>query len=60
MSDLESLDKYLSSDDSPDECIMLSDLDGFLHGLACSPVPVSSEEWLPVALGGSPDGVHGL
>ena len=54
MPDLESLDAYLSSDDSPDECMMLSDLDGFLHGIVCSPVPVPSEEWLPVALGGSP------
>ena len=54
MPDLESLDAYLSSDDSPDECMMLSDLDGFLHGIACSPVPVPSQEWLPVALGGSP------
>ena len=33
--DLESLDAYLSSDDSPDDCMMLSDLDGFLHGVVC-------------------------
>jgi len=57
MPDLESLDKYLSSEDSPDECMMLSDLDGFLHGIVCSPVPVPSEERLPVALGGSPANV---
>ena len=37
--------------------MMLSDLDGFLHGIVCSPVPVPSKEWLPVALGGSPDEV---
>ena len=30
--DLEALDAYLSSDDSPDNCMMLSDLDGFLPG----------------------------
>ncbi|AXI49088.1 hypothetical protein C1J03_23480 (plasmid) [Sulfitobacter sp. SK012] len=57
MSDLESLDTYLSSDDSPDDCMMLSDLDGFLHGVACSPSSISAEEWMPVALGGSPDDV---
>jgi len=54
MTDLESLDTYLSSDDSPDECMMLSDLDGFLHGLVCSPVQIPADEWLPVALAGQP------
>ena len=57
MPDLESLDSYLSSDDSPSECMMLSDLDGFLHGVACSPDLISSEEWLPVVFGGSLDDV---
>lgn len=52
MPDLDNLDAYLSSNDSNDDCMMLSDLDGFLHGIACSPVPISSEEWMPVALGG--------
>jgi yecA family protein len=55
MTDLDGLDSYLSSDDSPDDCMMLSDLDGFLHGVACSPVSISVDEWMPVALGGSPD-----
>jgi uncharacterized protein len=57
MADLEKLDIYLSSNESPDECMMLSDLDGFLHGVACSPVPISAEEWMPVGLGGSPGDV---
>ena len=52
--DLEALDAYLSSDDSPDDCMMLSDLDGFLHGVICSPVMIPSEEWMPVALGADP------
>ena len=51
---LEELDAYLSSDDSPENCMMLSDLDGFMHGIACSPVLISSEEWVPVALGSDP------
>ena len=52
--DLEGLDAYLSSDDSPDDCMMLSDMDGFLHGVICSPVMIPSEEWMPVALGADP------
>jgi len=55
MTELETLDDYLSSDDSPDECMMLSDLDGFLHGVACSPVLIPATEWMPAALGGSPE-----
>ncbi len=54
MTDLAALDaylSYLSSDDSPEECVMLSDLDGFLHGVACSPAAIPVEEWMPVALG---------
>ena len=35
--DLEALDAYLSSDESPENCMMLSDLSGFLHGVVCSP-----------------------
>jgi uncharacterized protein len=57
MHDLDSLDAYLSSDESHEDCMMLSDLDGFLHGVACSPVAIPSKEWMPVAIGGSPDEV---
>ena len=44
--DLEALDGYLSSDDSPGDWMMLSDMDGFLHGVICSPVMIPSEEWM--------------
>jgi uncharacterized protein len=50
--DLEALDAYLMSDNSPDDCMMLSDLDGFLHGVVCSPVEISKREWLSKAMGG--------
>ena len=40
---------------SPDACMMLSDLDGFLHGIACSPVLIFAEEWMVVALGAPED-----
>lgn len=55
--DLERLDDYLSSDESPDSCMMLSDLDGFLHGVVCSPVPILPEEWMSFALGSSLEGI---
>jgi len=53
--DLAQLDQYLMSDDSPEDCMMLSDLDGFLHGVVCSPAPIPREEWLHNALGDTPD-----
>lgn len=52
--DLDRLAAPLSSDDSPEECMLLSDLDGFLTGVICSPAVIMPSEWLPVALGGSP------
>ena len=57
MIDLERLDAFLSSDESPEDCMMLSDLDGFLHGIACSPEFIPSHDWMPVALGGAPQDV---
>ncbi len=57
MTDFERLDAFLSSDDSAEDTMLLSDLNGFLHGIACSPVEISSHEWMPLALGASPDDV---
>jgi uncharacterized protein len=54
MTDLDRLATYLSSDQSPEDCMLLSDLDGFLTGVICCPVLVPPSEWLPVALGGAP------
>lgn len=53
MDNLGRLDAYLSSDESPEDCMMLSDLDGFLHGVVCSPVTIPVAEWMTKALGGS-------
>ena len=50
--DLETLDAYLSSDDSTDDCMMRSDLDGFLHGVVCSPVAIPQPGWFHKAMGG--------
>jgi uncharacterized protein len=49
---LEELDDYLSSDEAPPECMLLSDLDGFLTGLAVGQEMIPPSEWLPVVWGG--------
>ena len=51
---LDELDQYLSSDESPEDCMMLSDLDGLLHGVICSPSPISSDVWMTAGLGAEP------
>jgi uncharacterized protein len=53
MTDLQALDQYLSSDDSPEDCLLFSDLDGFLTGVLCSPDLIPPSERLPVAMGQS-------
>ena len=49
--DLEALDRFLMSDRSPGT-EMLSDLDGFLTGIAIGPELVLPSEWLPLVWGG--------
>ena len=46
--DLEPLGDYLDSARAPETCMDLSELDGFLAGLAVGPEPVLPEEWLPM------------
>jgi hypothetical protein len=50
--DLDLLDAYLLSDQSPPEYMLLSDLDGFLTGIAIGPELVMPSEWLPHVWGG--------
>jgi uncharacterized protein len=50
--DLEALDRFLMSDHSPPNSMMLSDLDGFLTGVAIGPELVMPSEWLPAVFGG--------
>jgi uncharacterized protein len=49
---LDELAAYLSSDDAPPECMMLSDLDGFLTGIVVGPELIPPSEWLPEIWGG--------
>jgi uncharacterized protein len=48
--DLEALDRFLMSNRSPPDSMMLSELDGFLTGLAIGPM-VRPSEWLPLIWG---------
>jgi uncharacterized protein len=50
--DLEALDRFLMSDASPEDCMQLSDLDGFLTGIAIGPELIVPSEWLPAVWGG--------
>ena len=50
--DLEALDQFLMSDASPEDCMQLSDLDGFLTGIAIGPELIMPSEWLPAIWGG--------
>jgi uncharacterized protein len=49
--DLEALDEFLMSDASPENCMQLSDLDGFLTGIAIGPELVMPSQWLPAIWG---------
>jgi uncharacterized protein len=50
--DLEALDRFLMSDASPEDCMQLSDLDGFLTGIAIGPELIVPSEWLSAVWGG--------
>jgi uncharacterized protein len=50
--DLEALERFLVSDRSPPDSMMLSDLDGFLTGIAVGPELILPSEWLPLVWGG--------
>jgi uncharacterized protein len=49
--DLQKLDDYLGSDQAPEDSMLLSDLDGFLTGIVCSPELIMPSEWLPIVWG---------
>ena len=51
MIDLEKLSAYLMSEESPEHSMGLSDLDGFLTGVLCSPELIMPSEWLPLVWG---------
>ncbi len=50
--DLDPLEQFLMSDHAPPNCMEISDLDGFLTGIAVGPELILPSEWLPVVWGG--------
>lgn len=50
--DLTELDEFLISDEAPENCMGLSDLDGFLTGIIIGPELILPSEWMPVIWGG--------
>jgi uncharacterized protein len=46
--DLTALDAFLMSERSPEESMLLSDLDGFLTAIAVGPELVTPSEWMPI------------
>ena len=52
---IDELDEFLMSDQSPGDCMQLSDLDGFLTGIVVGPELIEPSEWIPaVWQGGEP------
>lgn len=49
--ELAELEGYLGSEALPEACMDLEMLDGFLVAIVVGPDPVTSSEWLPLALG---------
>ena len=49
--DLAFLDAFLMSDASPEDCLQISGLDGFLAGIVVGPELILPSEWLPVIWG---------
>ena len=58
--DLEALDKVLRSDGLPPNGMMVSELDGFLTGIAIGPELIRPSEWLPLVWGGNTPEFAGL
>lgn len=50
--DIDELDAFLMSDQMPDDCMQICDMDGFLTAIAIGPDMVMPSEWLPYITGG--------
>ena len=49
--EIDKLAEFLTSDETPEECMDLSTLDGFLTGLVIGPDTIMPSQWLPVVWG---------
>ena len=50
--ELDELDQFLMSDETPEDCMDISMLDGFLTALAVGPTTLAPSVWMPVIWGG--------
>ena len=60
MPDLNKLDAFLMTDEAHPDRMGLSDLDGFLTGIACGPEKMPEAEWLDHALGSAANTPQGI
>ncbi len=51
VAEIDKLAEFLTSDETPEECMNLSTLDGFLTGLVIGPNTIMPSQWLPVVWG---------
>ncbi len=51
--EIDELTELLISDETPEECMDISTLDGFLTGLVTGPDTIMPSRWLPVVWGES-------
>lgn len=58
--DLQALDEFLMSERSPPDSMALSELDGFITGIAIGPALIRPSEWLPLVWGGAAPKFAGL
>ncbi len=49
--EIKELAEFLTSDETPEECMDISTLDGFLTGLVIGPDTIPPSQWLPVVWG---------
>lgn len=54
-SDLKQLEEFLLSDKTPDECMDISSLDGFLTAIVIGPDTLMPSQWLPQIWGETPE-----
>lgn len=47
----EELEEFLMSDQMPENCMQLSDMDGFLTAIAIGPDMILPSEWMPIIIG---------
>jgi len=49
--DIDELDAFLMSDQMPEDCMQLCDMDGFLTAIAIGPDMIMPSEWIPYITG---------